>query len=432
MVLIDPKVSKFAYLPLAYLAGLGIQTLFMFYMAVAHVKLTLQSVGGCLLILTLFLLLSLYIFKKGSVKSYFLKLKEDIVNFKITFTKKMSLLDKILLVIVAGLFVYVFLIGLYWPVVGWDSIALYDWRAKVFYLTGYMDDAIRRGYFFGYPLMTSMAHTWVYLLRFKYPKFLYSFMYISFSILFYEFIKNKLPRWVALMATLFMMTSYQIFANAAFDYTNLPYTIYFFISSVFLFKWFKDKSISSVVISAIFMGLAVWIRSTDPFWVINLVMVFCVSLYRKDFKALLTYVLIFFPIQQSWSLYLTKMSPNVSTQVLVGSSLSIILRGFDVGRMVEVSIFIYKTVGTDLIPYICLFLISIFIGRKYISENIFFYILVLLNFGMLFFGAYLFSFIYPGWGAISESLGRMIDVFIPILIFGSTIGLTGIFNNDKK
>lgn len=421
--MISPKIDCVTTSVLSFLLGLGLQTLIMFYLAILHIKLTFISVAVSMAI-PIILMVFVLVLKKDLSWKFVVNLSHELRDMAIIFRSRMSIVEKIMTLIIVGIFFYVVIIGLYWPVFGWDSVALYDFRAKVFSSTGYMDDAIRRGYFFGYPLMTSMANTWVYLSNFGYPKFLYSFMYISLAILFYKFLRKNTTRILALVLTFIMMFSPPLFGHAAFDYTNMPYTVYFFISVIFLREWFNKKNNSYIVLSGLLMGLATWIRSTDPFWVINIAAILIAVVFmRRRFISLIIYLIAFIPIQQSWNIFLSFMSPNVSSQALVTGSVGFLLKGIDIVRLVKVLDFVGRVIGPILSPYVVLVTISFYFVRNRLKNNAFLYILLFGSFCILFLGAYLFSFIYPGWSAIGESLGRMVFIFIPLLVFTAGVNL---------
>ncbi len=405
------RISVLGKMALSYLLGLGLQTLIMFYLAVLHIKLTALNVTIAVLIPTLLIILLNVLFKKKFLSNVNL-------NFK-----KLNFVEKLMIVIFFGLAAYVLAAGIYWPVVGWDSIALYDFRAKVFSITGYMDDAIRRGYFFGYPLMTSMAHTWIYILGGHYPKFLYSLMYISFGLLFYEFSQKWANRTIAMVFTIISMTAYPIFAQAAYDYTNVPYTIYFFISSAALFYWTTTNEKKWLIVSALMMGIATWIRSTDPFWIVNIIVIVWWSIKNKSISPILIYILFFLPIQQSWNLFITKMSPSVSSQSLLAGGFSVLVSKLDLNRLAQTSSFVIQVLFSMLIPYSILLLISLTMAKKKILDTFYFLLILFGNISLLFVGAYIFSYIWEGWGLIGESLGRMGSVFIPLFTFAAAINL---------
>lgn len=413
-------------LSLSYLLGIGIQTLAMFYMAFANIKLDLFNVSMLMVGLTSILNILYFILNK---KVMLFELCSNSVSwvrqFFSTF-KDQKTIHKLLVTGIVVLFVFVFVEGIYWPVAGWDSIALYDFRARVFKESGYMWDAINRGYFFGYPLMTSMMNTWIYLLGFNFPRFMYSLIYICFAAVFYSLLKVSTSRLNSLIFTFMLMISPQIFGHSYFDYTNMPYTAYFFISTAFLFLFTTNKKYSYLILSALFMGVATWIRSTDPFWTVNIVVLLVWCLFNKKILPLVLYMIIFLPIQQSWNIFLTQMSQAVSTQSIVTSSVSIMFNKFDVARLIQVVTFVLNVVGPSLYLYFLLAIAALVINIKNVYKFGYLNLILLGNISLLFVGSYVFSFIWPGWSLIGESLGRMSFVFVPLFLY-----YAGILNEKK-
>lgn len=404
-------------LSLSYLLGIGIQTLMMFYMAFSNVKLDLINVSTLMISSVLVLNILYFIFNKKVLLFEFYSSLVSWLRQSISIFKAINIVHKLLVSGIVVLCVFVFVAGIYWPVAGWDSIALYDFRARVFKESGYMWDAINRGYFFGYPLMTSMMNTWVYLLGFNFPRFMYSLIYICFAAVFYSFLRVSTSRLNSLIFTVMLMISPQIFGHSYFDYTNMPYTAYFFISTAFLFLFTTNKKYSYLILSALFMGVATWIRSTDPFWTVNIVVLLVWCLFNKKILPIILYLTIFLPIQQSWNMFLTQMSQTVSTQSIITSSVSIIFSKFDVTRLIQIVTFVLNVVGPSLYLYFLLAITTLVINIKNVYKFGYLNLILLGNVSLLFVGSYVFSFIWPGWSLIGESLGRMSLVFVPLFLY---------------
>lgn len=415
--MVNLKVDRLLKLPLSYLIGIGVQTLVMFYMAVAEVKLNTVNVFEIILTISVVVTIGTLYFKKSFLPIKFITLFQKLVQGKLRLFIGFTLPEKLLVIIITAVFIFVLIDGAYMPITGWDSMALYDFRAKVFFITGYMKDAIDRGYFFGYPLMTTMMNTWVYLLGGQYPRFMYSFIYISFSLIFYSLSRHSTSRLKALIFTLLLMVSPQIFGHASFDYSNMPYTAYFFVSSAFLYLWTKNKQIAFLIVSAVLMGLATWIRSTDPFWTVNIVTLIIWAVVNKKPLPLILYLFLFLPIQQSWNIFVSSYSQIVSTQVIASSAFSVLLQGLDVGRLFDVVKFVIQNIGLKLALYIILSVLATLAAGNTIKRHAYLLLVVSGNVGLLVLGSYIFSFIWPGWGLIGESLQRMSFVFVPLLLY---------------
>ena len=120
--LITKDLSLFEKLGLSFLLGLGIFTFLMFVFSWAGLPISLTDYS---LILIVGVGLLLVIQRKT--------IKRTIVSpLKSIKMSKINLLDKILIIGIVSLVGYSLFTSLYTPVIDWDSLVLYDFRAKVF------------------------------------------------------------------------------------------------------------------------------------------------------------------------------------------------------------------------------------------------------------------------------------------------------------
>lgn len=428
-LMINKSLKLFPRLGIAFGLGIGLQSLFMFYMALVRIPLNVLNVS----LLLVLLIIILVILNRNDLPKIFKKSMMELINSKKTIFS-LNIYEKLLIFYLIFIFLYINWMGFYWPVaVDWDAIALYDFRAKVFSQTGFMDEAIRRGYFFGYPLMTSMAHTWIYLLGSLYPKFIYSFFYTSYFIVFYYFVREFKSRKVSLMVTMLATTSPMLIGHAFLAYTNFPYSYYYSIGLFFLFFWSLKEKNSYLIFAALFIGLSTWVRAFEPFWMVPILFLIIYSLLKKKFSSILIYSLIFFPIQQSWRIYLKSMSSessNINEQVWQG--IKALTIGLDFSTVFDLTKFVFKNSLIPMMPVVLLFVFVILnnlknFKLKKIKQFLPIFLLIFLNFLVLFVGAYVFTSIWLGWKEIPDSLTRMSIFLVPLLFF--TIGL--LFKEEK-
>jgi len=282
---------------------------------------------------------------------------------------------------------------LYWPVHIWDSLTLYDIRGKIFAETGFMKEAWIASYYWGYPLLTSLAHTIVYLCGGAYPQFLYSLFYLSLGLFFYGSLREFTSRKISMFFTLMLFITQPIFYHSLISLTNLPYTVYLFFAAIYIYLWDKKRERGYLILSALFTGLSTWTRSVEPFWMGLLLIVVLVSLYRKRIWDILVYSIFFFPIREVWLLFQrTLIVPVVSstssvTQVNMVSSL------FDPKRWREIITFFNKNL---IIPWGTVFLafslsvIFIFLIKK--QKKLFLiYLITFIFLGVMVGGIFIFS-----------------------------------------
>lgn len=408
-LVISIKIHPLERVGLSYVLGLGLLTFLMFLSYLVGLKFTLANTMVILFVSIIFLL----ILTRKSLKSYFYELKA-LRKFP-----KFSFLEKLIIFGLVGLFIYSFVLSLYWPVADWDALAIYDFRAKVFAQTGSMREGISRGYFFGYPLLTSLADAWVYLLGGNNPKFIYSLFFLAFLLMFYGTTRQLVSRKVALLATLFLGTTPSLFSHSMIVYTNLPYTVYLVMGTVYVYFWLIRKKIGYLFLSALMIGLSTWTRSTEPFWLTILLVVLIYSFLGRRISPFLLYLLVFFSIQQPWKIFETKVGQIYSTATQFSSSASIIFNNIDLARLRQVSEYLYKNVISSWQPLFSFFLIVVILQIKNIlrAQSSVFLGMILINFILLLVGTYIFSFNYSVWEKIPGSAERMSMFFLPLFLF---------------
>jgi len=395
---------------LGFILGIGIFTFIWFLLNWAGLQYNLLSGMGLVFGLNLLTLTTYRIrYKKWAWGT----------RLKTNYFRKLSLLEKIGLGILIFLAISAFIQNLYWPIHYWDSIVLYDFRAKLFAQTGLMQAAISQGYFFGYPLLTSLAHTWVYVLGFGNPSFLYSLIYISFLVNFFINVKKiKLSRLAVIILTILIAISPRLFEHTQWAYTNLPYTIYIVLGSIYLYWGMKNKDIGSYLLSAILMGLSTWTRSTEPFWLAGILMAIYASIFLKKWLWPFLYIglvgLLMIPWRAFQSTY-KEGTVNVVSQV--ASVSSAVVQNIKVSVLQPTINFFMVNVIQMYMIYFVLLIIIVLIKILIRSKEWFFTLLVFANFVMTFAGTLIFVKYVAYYQGIPDSLSRMVMFIPPLIIF---------------
>lgn len=406
---------------ISFLLGFGIFTLLMFCYSTLGLRITLQSTIAALIFGIFFMTVIGVVFKR-KIYINLSGLIKSIVG--------LSWFEKTLVLLITSLVIASLVITIYFPVYIWDAIALYDFRAKIIAQLGfYTQIANNFWYFGGYPLFTSLSHTFVYLFGGKNPQFLYTLMYLSFILIFYSSLRQLVVRKIALMSTCILATTPVFFDHSTFAYTNLPYSIFLSLGTVLLFVWFaKNKSTGYLILAALMTGLSTWTRSTEPFWIINILLLLILAFYKykKYLISFFVYILSFFLIREPWSVinYYILNDPGIQkTPIVVDEAKyysSIIFHTtFNWDRIIEVSVFLYKNVITSWYPLIFLFIFCLVISFKGIFTKLSsLFLLVILTYLLcLSFATYVYSIGIPYWNTIPDSARRMSMFFIPLLIF---------------
>jgi hypothetical protein len=403
-----PEAEKLEQVSLGYILGIGIFTFIWFLLNWAGIPYNLIS--GFVLLLSLNIIL--FAVDRVICKT---KKRKPVVN--LSYFKKLNTIEKFLLGIVIFLCVSALVQDIYWPIRYWDSLVLYDFRAKVFAQTGFMQEAIARGYFFGYPLLTSLAHTWVYLLGGTNPSFLYALLYISLLISFFLNLKKlKIGRTTAIFLTAVVAVSPRLFDHTQWAYTNLPYSIYIILGSIYLYFGIKKKHFGAYVVSALLIGLSTWTRTAEPFWLSYVVMAVVSSVFIKKWLWPFVYISLVGSLMLPWRVFQVihkEGSVNVVNQVVSTS--------YNVAQNLQGSILkpAFDFVMTNVVhPYLLYFiLLGVILLIKLLikSKEWFFAILVIFDLALTFAGTLIFVRYTPYWQDIPDSLSRMV-MFVPVLI----------------
>lgn len=411
------RLQKYERIAIGFLLGIGFQTWMMFIFYLLGWRFTLINWLTEWLFLYVLCYVILYLLKRTSVVNlYFMEIK------KISWTG-----INLFRIIVSTVVLTSLIIGLYWPVIGWDSLALYDFRAITFLETGGMEDGIARGYFFGYPLLTSLAHTWIYMFGGN-PHVLHWLFYISFLIGVYYYIKNNSTILTARLVTLLLALLPSLFQMSFFDYTNLPYLVYIVISFLYLDRWFKSSNLEFLVIAFLFTGFSTWTRMTEPFWLITILFsLLGIFVKMKDSqgfpfqhsKLIIVWLLslvLFFAIQQPWRIYESlqlRSDRNIGAQVQLLISFK---DSFSIDRAIDVILSTYNYSVSSWQPALNILIVLVLLEYKSLLKHKYFLGIILSNIFLIFFGTYLFSLFFDLWKHIIASQIRLSNFMVPLII----------------
>lgn len=388
---------------LGFLLNLGIFTFIWFVLNTVNVP--YDSMSAFILILSL------------AVSYYLLNF---VFKYPLKFVlkkSKLSKLDLFLSSLIVLLFVSSLLNNLYWPVKAWDSLALYDFRSIVFAETGHMIEGLSLGYFFQYPLFTSLFHTWARVNGFNNPMFIYSLLYISFLCVFYFSLRKNINKTRSLFWTFIAGSLPLIYEHSTIAYTNLPYSIFLVLSIIYFYRYVSNNKFSFILIPSIMLSVSAWTRYTEPFWIGVVLFVSVYLLYNRKFLDLLVYCLIFMVSRYTWVYYLRSIGlENFSIDSNLSLNLAEIIKSINLESIKVITNFVYENIfiswGISSLLFVVLSFKQIFMKKnsypKLMALQIYILIMILLA------GTFLFSFIFPGWGDIPDSATRM-AMFYPIL-----------------
>lgn len=413
--LLLPKAESLEQISLGFVFGLGIFTFVWFLLNWIGIPYNLTS--GIILLITLNSIV--YICCRLFSERLYKKFKFDLSYFN-----NLNYPEKTFICIILFLFLSAIIQDVYWPIRYWDSLALYDFRGKIFAETGFMQPVISGGYFLGYPLLTSLAHTWVYLLGGTNPNFYYAFLYISLVLaVFYNIKKLNIGRLLTIFLTLMVAVSPMLYDHTGWAYTNLPFAIYIILGTIYLYLGIKDKEAGVFTASAIFIGLSTWTRSFEPFWIACLFLAVILSIIKRKWLWPFVYVGVtgFFIIP--WKIFINgykvpDFAANVVkqvttfaqpvTQVTQTSSTSVFISTFN---------FILTNVVEVYLIYILLLAAVILVKLFIKSKNWLLSIMIIIYLAMACAGTFIFIKTNSHWQEVGSSLTRMLMFIPPLIIF---------------
>jgi hypothetical protein len=336
----------------------------------------------------------------------------------------LSPIEKVVVSLLFALLLLTLWSNLTWPVSDWDAIALYDFRAILIKMVGHWHDGKKLGYFYQYPPYTSLIHGALYQLGINQVKVFYTLLYSSFLFVFYALLRRRVPRAQAMIGCFLVSFAPLLTGHLTMAYTNLPYTIFFCTALLYAWEWWDKGNHSDLILSFAFVCGSLWIRQSEPFWLIILVILLWGKLkhypqkYWGIFAAL---VLTFLGFKNYWPNYVTSLAlppPPASVEDLAG-----LLDPINLGTLIHHGFLVTDYLLTNMIRPLVLVLIPVFImvgfdesllKSRYLKMVI--GTLVCL-FGVIGAGTFYFSFTYRTWHLIGESLTRLVMFSIPLFIY---------------
>lgn len=317
----------------------------------------------------------------------------------------------------------VLLYGLWGVVATWDALTLYDFRALRLIEFGYLDQVARLqgSYFYSYPLFTSLAHAYLYLASWSSPLILYALLYLSLLISFYYLLRNFASSNTSLLGTLLVAIAPHYFWHSQIAYTNLPYSIYLSLGTLYLYIYQKNGRVVDLLLGVILSAGSTWIRSAEPFWLINLAYALYLVISRKGYRHLPTVILINLAIERIWKIYSASMQSKVAESTLsqISSTTTTLVSTISPDKMTLITsatLYFFNHAMRPYLPVLLLFAVSIFIkiiskSRDYALDTV-----TLGYYAISFAGTLVFASSQSYWSNIPGSLERMmIFISIPII-----------------
>lgn len=320
---------------LSFTIGSGLLTLLMFICSFLGIKFP-----ALYLILCLFsgLILALAIRKNlNGIK--------DSLNI---FRYKPGLAQKIIIPVIALIFLYFSFHALVTPLSYWDSWAIYGFKAKALYLNqgiplGFFTDSTKAYAHLDYPLLLPLLEAWAYTALNSWNDQLVNIIFLAYFlsllVIFYFNLKPLIGERFSLLLTLFLVTipRFTLFMSSS-AYADVPLTVYYFVSLACLFRWFYvSQGRGFLYLSAICLGLAAWTKNEGAVICLVNFFLFIVLVLARDRAGKESFLLIgrcagiILAIILPWLVF--KGVFHVSSYLINGQNISLGVLGSNLGRI---------------------------------------------------------------------------------------------------
>ncbi|HAR20774.1 MAG TPA: hypothetical protein DCR46_08925 [Cytophagales bacterium] len=202
--------------------------------------------------------------------------------------------------------------GLFWPITEYDSVAGYDYMAKMIAaeqkikvsLFEYSIDSGTMARFI-YPPLVATSYALPYLCGMAMSKIMSIVYFVSLLFGFYGCLRYYTTHLAAIVGTLFMAATPEMFSHAALGLTNLPNAAYASIALISFFIWTEKKTKSWLVLSAVMMAFTLFSRSDSiVFALAVLVWLAYYSFKHKNITQITTYAALSLFLFLAWMGYL--------------------------------------------------------------------------------------------------------------------------------
>lgn len=337
-----------------------------------------------------------------------------------------STLDKVLAGSILLLGFSHLLITSYNPITSWDSIALYDFAGRIAASSGNLNHLVSSTYYMSYPLYVSLSHAAMYLFGAINPQGLHSLILISFMAVIF----GRLYSWTniryALLGTLLALSSYQIYYHASYAYTNIPYVSFLIIG--YLYAVSGDKKSNSpgyLLLSSVMLGLSTWTRSSEPFWIVGVILLLWQGWRLKQIGYSIFAVVIMFMTRSIWTSYYSSVLQALNVEQFARSSLFNISTFQSIAHnYLSITWYILLNIIHPYLGAWLMFIPSIIIAIRKRDLRLRQLLLIsIIIFGMVVGGIAVFSTYYTSWNEIGDSARRMVLFIIPLSIITNTYAL---------
>lgn len=251
-------------LALAFLTGLVLIVMTMFFLALVHLPVDRLSILITLVLLSV--LTGWYLVRQ---RRFLFGAKEISDNLKIG-PRGFSAVECLLLALMALKTIYLFFVTLVKPVVDIDAISMYSAGAKgIFYAQTFLTPFVL-GTIHDKPLFPYLSQAGVLIGLGTFNdcliKVLTPAMFLCLLVIFYSALRRYAARLFALTFTFLLSTLPFLVFHAATAYSDFPQTVYYSLAAIYLFLFMQETdrgrpgAVSYLSVALVLLGASVWIK----------------------------------------------------------------------------------------------------------------------------------------------------------------------------
>jgi hypothetical protein len=282
------------------LAGAGLATFLMFFFDVLSIPITASSLSIGLLLTTTVCFLSVRPMGEAW-KQWSMKLNIKAADIQ---------LPALFLMLLLGWLVYVVSVKcLFWPPAEHDTIGSFDKLGRVIALEGKLKVSLFDYHVEGaggvYPPLLHGSYAYAYLFGAETSKLMNTWFYLALIISFFGISVRLCNQTLAALLCLTFALAPELYAHAALTLGNMPAAAYTAIALMALGVWREGEKGEYLFLSAIMMGMTLWIRGdTIVFLPAAFVLFLPAVIEKRMFRKIAVAVFLMILPFVLWNLYL--------------------------------------------------------------------------------------------------------------------------------
>ena len=301
-----PKIGFLEKIGFAMPLGMGINSLLMFAMDLAHIKINNPYV---LLSVASFISMALGIYMFTKNRQVF-SVSDLLKNNSFVFPP-INLAWMLIMGYIAYLMYEIVNKSLFWPPFQYDTIYGYDFLAKAIAHEGTLHNSIFSAdnpiYSLRslYPPLFPLNLSFAYILGHQSSQIVVVFYYISICISFYALLKKYTTHLGAAFFSLLLIMTPEFAAFSSLSSPNPPCALYSAIGMLCLYIYYKEDERSYLFIGSVFIILALWTRTEIiVFAIAGAALLLRKSIDKKQFTTLFIFIGTCTAVVIAWQWYM--------------------------------------------------------------------------------------------------------------------------------